>query len=84
MTREEKANSCFLSLKKVANLVANTPLWIDKIMGILCIVEKGWDREHSDNGIGVMGGNGLDGDHVEDDGDEYDGGVMDENKIETL
>ena len=40
-------------------------------MGLLCIVKKGWDREHGDKwdkrDAYVMGGNGLDGEH---DGDE--------------
>ena len=63
MTKEEQTNSCFLSLKKAAN----TPLWIDKIMGFLCIMMKGWDRECGDNEISVLGGKGWDGEH--DDGE---------------
>ena len=66
----EKTNSCFLSLKKAAK----TPLWIDKIMGFLCIMMKGWDREHGDNEISVSGGKGWDGEH--DDGEECDRDAM--------
>ena len=36
------------------------------------------------NGISVMAGKRWDGEHDDDDGEEYDGDVMDENKTKTV
>ena len=42
---KREANSWrFLSLKERSN----SPLCIDKMMGFLCIVMKGWDREYGE------------------------------------
>ena len=37
-----------------------------------------------DNRIGVMSGNRLDGEHDDDDGEKYDGDVVDENKTKMV
>ena len=62
MTKEEKTNSCFLSIKKGVN----SPLCIDKVVGFLCIMMEDGIENTVDNGIGAMGGNGLGGEHDDD------------------